>query len=77
MLSEANNPIERQDNSAGQFDGVDHVNVALAFSRLSKFRSGLGPDDDILGQWFDWLIARILLREATALIDVRLLVARS
>jgi len=35
----------------------------------SKFRSGLGPTEDIFGRWFDWLIARILLREATSLID--------
>jgi len=34
----------------------------------SKFRSGLGMDEDIFGRWFDWLIARILLREATSLI---------
>jgi hypothetical protein len=27
MLSEAKNIIERQDNRAGQSDGVDHVNV--------------------------------------------------
>jgi hypothetical protein len=31
----------------------------------------LGPGEDIFGQWFDWLIARILLREATAFIDVQ------
>ncbi len=37
----------------------------------SKFRSGLGPTEDIFGRWFDWLIARILLREATSLIDGR------
>ena len=37
----------------------------------SQFRSGSGPGEDVLGQWFDWLIARILLREATAFIDVQ------
>ena len=35
----------------------------------SKFRSGLDRGTPVQGFWFDWAFARILLREATALIE--------
>jgi serine/threonine protein kinase len=58
--------------SRHQLQQADAARSELAQGRAiieSKFRSGLGPTEDIFGRWFDWLIARILLREATALID--------
>jgi hypothetical protein len=57
-----------------QLQQTDAAQSELAQGREiieSKFRRELGPGEDILGQWFDWLIARILLREDTALIDVQ------
>jgi serine/threonine protein kinase len=36
----------------------------------SKFRSGLDRGTPVQGFWFDWGLARILLREATALIEM-------
>jgi tetratricopeptide (TPR) repeat protein len=36
----------------------------------SKFRSGLDRGTPVQGFWFDWGLARILLREATALIEI-------
>jgi serine/threonine protein kinase len=35
----------------------------------NKFKSGLDRGTGVHGFWFDWVFARILLREATALID--------
>jgi hypothetical protein len=55
-----------------QLQQADAARSELAQGRKiieSKFRSGLGPTEDIFGRWFDWLIARILLREASSLID--------
>lgn len=35
----------------------------------AKFRSGIDPGTPIQGFWFDWMFARILLREATPLVE--------
>ena len=34
----------------------------------AQFKNGLEHGNSSLGMWYDWVIARILLREATALI---------
>ena len=37
----------------------------------SKFKRGLDRGNGSLGSWYDWVFARILLREAGALIEGR------
>jgi tetratricopeptide (TPR) repeat protein len=53
----------------GQTDEA-HSELAQARSMIEdRFRNGLDRGTGVQGFWFDWVFARILLREANALID--------
>jgi len=49
---------------------IDRTQLACARSTVeAKFASGVARGDGNLGFWYDWVFARILLREAAALIE--------
>ena len=51
-------------------DGEAGVELARGRELIrSRFINGLSYGNDVQGRWFDWLIARIYLREATALME--------
>jgi len=58
--------------SRHQLGQTDEARSGLAQGRETierKFQSGLERGTGVQGFWFDWVFARILLREATALIE--------
>jgi serine/threonine protein kinase len=51
---------------------ADEAGSQLAKARAvieAQFKNGLGNGNNTLGMWYDWVFARILLREAAALIE--------
>ena len=52
-----------------RFDEAEALLSRIPAPALQSERRDAASDPS--GEWFDWLIARILLREATALIDVQ------
>jgi hypothetical protein len=58
--------------SCQQLGQTDEARSELTQARSmieDKFKKGLDRGTGVQGFWFDWLFARILLREATALIE--------
>ncbi len=58
--------------SCHQLDRAEDARSELVAGREiveAKFKSGVDRGTPVQGFWFDWVFARIILREATALID--------
>jgi tetratricopeptide (TPR) repeat protein len=58
--------------AAHKLGEVDESRTELAAGRKmieAEFADGLGPGNGSLGWWYDWLFARVLLREAEGLIE--------
>jgi hypothetical protein len=58
--------------SCSQLGEMETARAELESGRkqvAAEFAGGLQPGDGAVGFWYDWLFARILLREAEALME--------